>query len=157
MIRLSQKGRPTEVNVWLKNSEDPNIRISETVAFGAAWIAWWVGCQPAARSPNSRWPLPQAELQHSDWGKMLHGGKNGIFLFIMALSWWANGIDSAQPPSDFCSAVADLEWVLKELHNCLASPPTPSLAPESSLGKRRVRLSERASEAPMHMKKMFDR
>ena len=113
--------------MWLKNSEDPNIRVSDTVAFGAAWIAWWVGCQPVARSPNSRWPLPQAELQHSDWGKMLHGGKNGIFLFVMALLWWANGIDSAQPPSDFCSAVTDLEWVLKELHNCLASPPTPLL------------------------------
>ena len=157
MIRLSRNDRPVEVDVWIKNSEDPNFSIIDTTTFRAAWIAWWVRCQPAARSASSGWPLPQVELQHADWGKMLHGGKNGIFLFVMAISWWVKRIGSAQPPSDFCSALADLKWVLEQLNTCLASPPTSLPAPESSLGKRRVKLSERASGAPANMKKMFTR
>lgn len=159
-MRLPQKGRPTEVVVWAGSPEDPNVHILDTTAFGAAWIAWWIDCQPPARSSSS-WPLPQIELQHSDWGKMLYGGRNGIFMFVMAMSWWANRIDPTQPPPDFSSALADLRWVLEQLNECFAPPPTPVVPPtsppKSSLGKRTVRLSERASDAPERLRKMFNR
>ena len=123
-----------------------------------SWIAWWTRCQPAVRSLNSGWPLPQAGMDHSDRGKMLHGGKNGIFLFVMAMLWWINDADISDPSSNLSSAIADLKWVLEQLNNCLSSPPTlptPPPAPKSSLGKRSIRLTERASDAPTEMKKMF--
>jgi hypothetical protein len=72
----------------------------------------------------------------------------------MAMSWWARNVDPAHPPSNFCSAIADLKWVLEQLNKCLASPPSPS---RSSLGKRHVKLTERAAEGPSQLKKMFTR
>lgn len=157
MIRLSQKCRPAEVNLWQRNSEDSNVQISDTTAFGTAWIAWWVDCQPAARSPGSEWPLPQVEIQRPDWGKMLYGGKNGIFLFVIAMSWWANSLDPANPPPNFFHAFADLKWTLEQLNQSAASTPTPPSPPRSTLGKRNIRLSERAAEAPALVRKMFTR
>ena len=156
-MRLSIKARPTEVALWVKSQEDPNVHIPNISAFGASWIAWWIDCQPAIRSSNSGWPLPQVELQSSEWGKMLYGGKNGLFLFVMAMSWWANSIDPTQPPPDFCQAIADLKWVLEQLTNCIHSPPAAEPAPESTLGKRRVRLSEKASDSTSQVKGIFKR
>ena len=97
------------------------------------------------------------ELQKSDWGKLVYGGKNGIFLLVMAMSWWANSVDCAQPPSEFCEATADLKWVLEQLNRCLTSPPTPPPAPEISLGKRCAESRPRASEAPTKKKKKANR
>ena len=158
MIRLSREGRPTEVDAWAKNSKDPHINVTDTAQFGTSWIAWWTGCQPAARSPNSGWPLLQAEMDRSDWGKMLHGGKNGIFLFVMAMSWWINDADISDPSSNLSSAIADLKWVLEQLNSCLSPPPTlptPPSPPQLTLGKCNIRLTQRASDAPTEMKKMF--
>ena len=140
-MRLSHKVRPAEVTSWLKSHEDPNVHIPDATAFGASWIAWWIDCQPASRSSNAGWPAPQVELQRPDWGKMLYGGKNGLFLFVMAISWWANVVDPTQPLPDFSHAATDLKWVLEQLNKCISSPSAPKPAPESTLGKRRVRLT----------------
>ena len=88
---------------------------------------------------------------------MLFGGKNGLFLFVMAMSWWANGVDPTQPPPDICQAIADLKWVLEQLIKCMQSPLAPEPAPDSTLGKRRVRLSEKATESTSQVKGMFNR
>lgn len=156
MIRLSAKGRPTEVEKWLGKQDDPNIHVSDVTAFGTSWIAWWAQCQPIVRS-NAGWPPPRADLQKDDWGKLVYGGKNGIFLFVMATAWWANGIDSAKPPTEFCQAIADLKWVLEQLNRCSIPPPIPPPPPETTLGKRQVRLSTRAAESSGRLKKMFKR
>ena len=156
-IRLSSKDRPEEVTTWLKKPNDPDVHVSDAAAFGAAWVAWWVACQPLPRLVETGWPLPQVEVLPSEWGKMVLGGRNDIFLFVMAMSWWTNSIDPTQPPADFCHAFADLKWVLEQLSQESMRPPTPAPPPESSLGKRSIRLSEKASDVPERMKRMFSR
>ena len=99
-------------------------------------------------------------MDRSDRGKMLHGGKNGIFLFVMAMSWWINNANISDPSSNLSSAIADLKWVLEQLNSCLSPPPTlptPPPPPQLTLGKRNIRLTQRASDAPTEMKKMFTR
>lgn len=68
--------------------------------------------QPAWRDGDS---LGMAIPTNADWGSVLRGGPNGLFLVILALSWWVEGMQPDQQDLELFKAVNDVEWVLSEL------------------------------------------
>lgn len=126
-------------------------------------MGWWTSCQPPDRATTS-WPFSREPLSSAQWGRLLNGGKYGIFLFVVALSWWAKSLDPTTNSPDFAEAVADIEWVLGQLTDALTAPPTPTpvmgTAPEvQDVGraKRRIVLTEKALEMGEDIRKRFRR
>ena len=141
---------------------EPHLVIPNPTTYFKSWKAWWTHCQPPERTTAS-WPFPHNALSTAQWNKFLSGGKHGIFLFIMALSWWVRSSDSTPP--DLAEAVSDLVWVLQQLKDSLATPPSnhsSSVAllletPNTSRGKRKVILTEKALTADEDFRKRFCR
>jgi len=95
--RLPSKGRPPEVGAWLKDPANISMTITDIAVYVKAWTDWWVSCQPPGRAMAS-WPFACKPFSRDQCSRLLNGGKNGIFLFVMALSWWANRWTRPQAP-----------------------------------------------------------
>jgi hypothetical protein len=82
------------------------------VEFAAEWHQWWMFIQPEWRVDDIR-VVPHA----AEWGALKHGGPNGLFLVVMALSWWAraNEIQSDKESDKFQLAVGEVQWVITEI------------------------------------------
>lgn len=88
-----------------------------------------------------------------------------MFLFVVALSWWAKSLDpSAIPDSlEFATAVVDLNFVLQQLTLSLATPlPSPPIAPIPEVqadlrSKRKITLTEKALGGGENVGKRFRR
>jgi hypothetical protein len=91
----------------------PKVNATE---FGAEWRTWWTSIQPAWREADD-WPLSHVASSGADWGVLEHAGTNGLFLILMALSWWGTEIPSQcdKRRADFVLAIHDVQWVLMEL------------------------------------------
>ena len=137
------------------------MEVSDTAGFSKSWMSWWIECQPSARAKEV-WPFPRQPQPAIQWGKLLNGGRNGIFLFLMALAWWARSLDSGITSSELAKAVSDLSWVLCQLASELVAPPLPSTPPTpspevevTSRTKRKITLTEKALSSADHVKKRF--
>lgn len=105
-------------------------------------MQWWSDIQPEWRDTES-WPFLKEDAAGEDWGHLLDGGKDGLFLVVVSLGWWIN----ARVPSEESKAndaVADVTWVINNLVSHLSadatsvdsSPPaTPSPAPRLKRAK----------------------
>lgn len=49
----------------------------------------------------------------ADWTPLIRGGKNGLCIAIMALSWWVDAVNA--PDSHLLASIGDVKWVLSEL------------------------------------------
>ena len=161
--RLPAKGRPTEVDGWLKDTANLHVSIADAAIYIKAWTDWWTTCQPTGRAAVS-WPFSHDPLSSTQLGRLLNGGKHGIFLFVMALSWWAKSIDSVASPPSLTGAVADVGWVLHQLVDAQTPPPTPApttgAAPDVSdtgRGKRKIVLTEKALNLDESAQKRYRR
>ena len=125
-----------------------------------AWTGWWGGCQPPGRATPS-WPFSRESFPRAQWARFLNGGKNGIFLFVMALSWWAKSIDLGTNLPSLTEAVEDVKWVLRQLVDMLTTPQTPApvstTAQDSGLGKRKIVLTEKALRSGASVRKRYRR
>jgi hypothetical protein len=76
-------------------------------------MLWWVKMQPTWRGGES---LVRTLLTDANWELILRGGSNGLFMVVMALSWWvhATGLNSQQNLK-LLVAINDVKWVLSEL------------------------------------------
>ena len=84
----------------------------------------------------------------------MKGGKYGMFLFLMSLSWWVKSSELVQ--ADFIAAMEDLHWVLQQLTDTLTTPTLPLLeALEISQGKHKVVLMEKALAGGESVRKRF--
>ena len=98
------------------------------------WISWWKGLQPPWRNTGN-WPLLQSHSTVDAWDKLLVGGKDGIFVVVMALSWWISKTKQGTSESQkLTEAVADVSWVLSHLVSAL-SAKTPKLQLSTSSGE----------------------
>ena len=137
--------------------------ILDTAGYAEAWVEWWTGSQPPGRAAAT-WPFSHEPLSSVQWGRLLNGGKNGTFLFVMALSWWAKALGPTTSSSNFTEAVTDIEWVLRQLTDILTTPlapePATEMAPEmedSGRGKRKIVLMEKALSSGENVKKRYCR
>ena len=137
--------------------------ITDIDAYVEAWTDWWVGCQPPGRAAAS-WPFSREPFSSTQWGRLLNGGKHGIFLFVMALSWGANSLDPTTNSPGLVGAVADITWVLHELTRALTTPVGPEPAPEVAMeapgagrSKRKITLTEKALNLSENVQKRYRR
>lgn len=121
--RIPSKVRPEEIAWWIKRhkqaSSVPKVKVAE---FATEWYGWWRAMQPAWRRVDEEQSLSRNIPSTEEWDTLARGGSNGLFLVVMALSWWLQGFTSTEPTDEFWSAVSDVVWVLEAITNVLASP-----------------------------------
>ena len=88
--------------------------IASARTYGTEWVKWWTTAQPQERD-TQQWPFSRDPLEDVCWHWFPANGKDGIFLAVMALSWWASTVRSSDEVGFFEEAVADLHWVIQEL------------------------------------------
>lgn len=122
--RISTKARPEEVAWWIKRHKQPSsVPKVKVIEFGTEWNSWWRAMQPAWRLGDNRLSLGRNTPSTEDWDALARGGSNGLFLVIMALSWWFKGFAPGNPTAEFWTAVNDVTWVLEGVTSVLSSRP----------------------------------
>ena len=100
--------------------------------YGSEWVEWWTAAQPQERETR-QWPFSRETIGDMGWSKFPANGKDGIFLAVMGLSWWAPAIQSLDEAASFEEAVTDLDWVVQELVRIRTSlTPSPALSPSQN-------------------------
>ena len=136
----------------MKDSATIGHMVPDTTSYAESWKAWWIDCQPPARAEEP-WPFTHESHLEVKWGKLLNGGKHGIFLFVMALSWWATSLDPTTSSLELAQATSDLDWVIHQLMATFVVPPTSFPVPpttsevdDTSCGKCKVKLTAKAQD-----------
>lgn len=103
----------------------------------------------------SCWPVLRSKSKVGTWNDLLIGGKDGIFVVVMTLSWWIH--KKKDKGSKLTEAMTDVSWVLSQLVSTLSTktpephPSTPSrgrclspanVEPPPKKRARRVRYSD---------------
>ena len=111
-----------------KRALDKLPAVVNAYAYGSEWVKWWTAAQPQERD-SQQWPFSRDSIGGADWRKFPANGKDGIFLAVMALSWWATAVRSINEIAFYEEAVTDLHWVIEELIRIKSAsqpPPPPS-------------------------------
>ena len=86
--------------------------ISSLQDFEDKWIQWWSAAQPQWRDTRN-WPFEKGDII-GEWGDLLDGGKDGLFLIIVSLGWWIQAQDPTKEPK-VNNAIMDVSWVTDKL------------------------------------------
>jgi hypothetical protein len=88
--------------------------VTDASTYGTQWVKWWASTQPSERN-TQQWPFPKVSISDACWSRFPSNGKDGIFMLVMALSFWAPAVQSPNEIAFFEEAVTDLHWVIQEL------------------------------------------
>ncbi|TDL15972.1 hypothetical protein BD410DRAFT_808467 [Rickenella mellea] len=113
--QLDVDQRPNEVGEWLKKKkamrDPPNI--ANPANFGVRWRVYYRSLQPVARLAGSS--LRKVECSPADWGRLLKGGRRGLFLLLLSFSWWSTNTKLKKERELVYEMVEDLKWVFQQL------------------------------------------
>ncbi len=73
---------------------------------------WWKILQPPNRDMSGTWPPPQDLPDDSNWLKLRRSGRNGTFLVMLGLSWWARKAITPALTAEFDLMAEDVNWAL---------------------------------------------
>ena len=138
--------RPEEISLWFKwgrrltGKGTPVINSIEE--YREKWIEWWSAAQPQWRDTED-WPFDKEDVTGKDWGHLVDGGKDGMYLVIVSLAWWICAQDS-EDESALDEAIKDITWVINNLISWLEASINFSAPPRST---KRVRLSVKRTRA----------
>ena len=88
----------------------PNI--TDVKAYDEQWWLWWHALQPEWRTVET------VRFRRSPTGNfdtLVRPGKNGMFLVLLSLCWWADALDTPTDDVSWCGAMNDVLWVLFQL------------------------------------------
>lgn len=68
---------------------------------------------------SGAWPPPRDLPDDTNWLSLTHSGTNGVFLIMMALSWWAHYALSPALIVEFDNMVEDVNWVFMTILNLM--------------------------------------
>ena len=136
----------------------------EPSKFSGALKTWWYNLQPNQRGDGGP-RHPEVPIPLVSWALLAKSGRNGVFLGILALSWWRHALaklpgDESKPPSvqDWERLVYDVDWVLTSIHNSRGtttgaqtpsnSPSAQQLAHDSNAARGLVCSPKDVSERP---------
>jgi hypothetical protein len=89
--------------------------VTDKMAFGSTWCAWWLALQPKWRQEptNGRLPGPLSLAKGNDnLTTLKKGGASGLVTVLITLKWWAPLTES---DSDWKAAVKDIFSCLEYL------------------------------------------
>jgi hypothetical protein len=73
---------------------------------------------PWRKNATLPWPLRREPVSGvADWSGHAKGGRNGLVIFIIALSWW---LQKKKALKGAASIIEDLAWSLGEINDMLA-------------------------------------
>ena len=133
--------RPQKLKTWLKSGKRSLERLPVVInasTYRTEWVKWWASAQPQGRD-TQQWPFSRG-TGIVDWGKFAANGGDGIYLAVMALSWWAPAVRSSNEIAFFEEAVTDLHWVVQELIRVRTASqlsPSSSTSPQDESSPRR--------------------
>ena len=98
-----------------------HLPIDVTDQYGPSFVAWWNSIQPSWRvqpaGDRSR-TCPASE----DWTTLRKGGSSGLYIVLVALSWWVRTLDPNNGESLAWNIVADFGWVLEQIGKVQGQP-----------------------------------
>ena len=106
--------RPDEVSSWIKSKKKtspPEINVDE---FASSFMVWWIALQPGWRLADDgsfNYKAPNNE----DWQVLHKGGSAGLYIVIVALSWWVRALTPDSPSFRAWTAVRDVQWVIDQI------------------------------------------
>ena len=113
--------------------------------FGAEMRQWLITIMPDWR--GSDWPMERTkpkDVEDTTWGVVRRGGRNGVMLYVIALSWWLTQANDASSKRQAEAVVEDLAWAVGETVLELGMPanvqemiPKENSVPQNSSQKRR--------------------
>jgi len=71
-----------------------------------------------------------------NWESLVKGGTAGMYVVVMALSWWINAIGPAGSKGEAWDMVLDVLWVLTQMHLTVAGPGEASESKGTKRGRR---------------------
>ena len=120
------KSQPQEVSDWIKSKKKDIVPSINPDVYGARFMEWWGGLQPSWRQfkgGNSLLHLVRETPKAETWQALKKGGTSGIYVVVMALSWWIKGQRNERDANAW-AIVDDLSWVIRQMsdgHDSLAS------------------------------------
>ena len=84
-------------------------------------MAWWIAIQPKWRIADDgsfNYNIPVDE----DWRVLHKGGKTGLYIVVVALSWWVRALTPEIPSFRAWTAVRDVRWVIDQISTKLCTP-----------------------------------
>lgn len=86
--RLSSKGRPDVIQMWISRGRSTSWRpsITDTKLYGKVFNTWWANLQPLWRISNNG--TINLQLLDGDWDCLRKPGLNGLQSVIAALFYW---------------------------------------------------------------------
>ena len=88
----------------------PNI--TDVKAYDEQWWLWWDALQPEWRTVGT---LHFHRSPTGSFDTLIRPGKNGMFLVLLSLCWWADALDTPTEDSSWRGAMNDVLWVLSQL------------------------------------------
>lgn len=116
--KLDTDNRPEQVGYWIKcGRPEKSPPIKDVQRYGDEMRSWWTTLQPAWRRDHVRgkWPLSRVAPEDEDWDRLARGGANGLMMFVIALGWWVEKVNSYKSANELVSVVEDVKWVLAEM------------------------------------------
>ena len=119
------KGRPQEVSDWMRSKKKEVVPPVKPAQFGKQFMEWWTVLQPDWRKDDTEGSLSffRDVLTGETWQGMKKGGMAGIYIVIMALSWWIQA-QKAERDVLAWSTGDELLWVIEQLNQKMVSPIT---------------------------------
>lgn len=138
--------RPDEHHLFMKNARrlkwDP--KITSAAEYGLTVQVWWRALQPQARRDASDVDgdefLTRALTDGLfDWGELVVGGRNGLWMVVLALIWWDNACETlGEDRSEFLRTLRDVEWVLERIADSLKLVAIPEASPVPVTVQRKI-------------------
>lgn len=73
---------------------------------------WLITIMPDWR--GDQWPMLRTKPEDMTWEVLGQGGRNGVMLYIIALSWWLNQAQDTLLEQQAEAVVEDLAWAVGE-------------------------------------------
>ncbi|KIJ91185.1 hypothetical protein K443DRAFT_135548 [Laccaria amethystina LaAM-08-1] len=115
--KLPTRCRPQEVADWMRSKKKDVVPPVKPAQFGKQFLEWWTVIQPDWRKDDIEGSLmffrdvPIGET----WQGMRKGGTAGIYIVVMALSWWIKAQKGKRDVVAW-STIDDLLWVIQQLN-----------------------------------------
>jgi hypothetical protein len=125
---LATTARPPEVAPWIKRQINKKHEpVSITTNYVSRFVAWWKAIQPAWRIDKDGLLSRNAPAKEA-WTFLNKGGSAGLYVVVMALSWWISDLKTDSDRLQAWAIVDDITWVFSML--------MPTVGPAIASSKR---------------------
>ena len=120
--KVTTAARPWQLKHWIDRGRQLGkvpVELGDLDGYGEAMRDWYTNIMPLwRRSGGLNWPLFRAKGPEDTWLQIMHGGRNGLQIVVIAVYWWlqmAGTNQSARAQAE--SVCEDLVFALSAMHS----------------------------------------